>query len=99
MVGRDRARGFHMQDSLMQEGLMLMAFGMGFVFVFLTVLVIATTGMSKLVARWAPVPAKPEAARAPAPAAARAPAPAAQDDDLMVVISTAVHRYRQRHRR
>ncbi len=91
MVGRDRVRGFHMQDSLMQEGLMLMAFGMGFVFVFLTVLVIATTGMSKLVARWAPVPAKPEAARAPAPAA--------QDDDLMVVISTAVHRYRQRHRR
>ena len=93
MVGRDRARGFYVQDSLMQEGLMLMAFGMGFVFVFLTVLVIATTGMSKLVARWSPVPAKPEAARTPAPAAA------AQDDDLMVVISTAVHRYRQRHRR
>ncbi|WP_136256037.1 OadG family protein [Onishia niordana] len=81
-----------MQDSLMNEGLMLMVFGMGFVFVFLTVLVIATTGMSKLVSRWAPVPAKPEAAP-------RAPAPAAQDDDLMVVISTAVHRYRQRHHR
>ncbi|WP_458524790.1 OadG family protein [Onishia taeanensis] len=79
-----------MQDSLMQEGLMLMAFGMGFVFVFLTVLVIATTGMSKLAARFTPVPAKPDAAPR---------APAAQDDDLMVVISTAVHRYRQRHHR
>ena len=82
-----------MSDSqLIQEGLSLMAFGMGFVFVFLTVLVFAMTGMSRLVMRFAPAPVKEEAPRQATPSART-------DDDVMAAISIAVHRYRQRHRR
>ncbi|PAU74101.1 sodium pump decarboxylase subunit gamma [Halomonas salipaludis] len=78
---------------LMGEGLALMALGMSFVFVFLTVLVIVTTLMSKTIGRFFPEP--------PAPVATgnrRPPAPR-QDDDVMVAITAAVHRYRRRHRR
>lgn len=81
------------ETQLVQEGLSLMAFGMGFVFVFLTLLVIATTSMSRLVMRFVPAPVQEDAAVRAAPPAR------AQDDDVMVVISAAVHRYRQRHRR
>ncbi|GEK49259.1 OadG family protein [Halomonas pacifica] len=79
-----------LDTELLQEGLALMGFGMGFVFVFLTLLVIATTLMSRVVDRLVPAP-EPKA-----PAAA----PARQDDEeLLAVLSAAVHRYRQRHRR
>lgn len=82
-----------MQDTqLIHEGLALMGLGMGFVFVFLTVLVGVTTLMSKVIGRFFPEPV------APAAAGSRAPA-ARQDDDLPVVISAAVHRYRRRHGR
>jgi oxaloacetate decarboxylase gamma subunit len=40
---------------LLEQGLELMIAGMGTVFVFLTVLVFATTGMSALVRRFRPV--------------------------------------------
>ena len=43
-----------MQDTLIDQGLNLMLFGMGTVFVFLTILVFATTVMSKLVNRFSP---------------------------------------------
>jgi len=43
-----------MQNELINEGLTLMLAGMGTVFVFLTVLVIAMTLMSRLVARFQP---------------------------------------------
>jgi len=41
---------------LLEQGLELMIAGMGTVFVFLTVLVFATTSMSALVRRFGPVP-------------------------------------------
>lgn len=83
-----------MQDiELLHEGLALMGLGMGFVFVFLTVLVITTTLMSLTLRRFAPEPAKP------ASGSARPPAPRLEDEELMVVIGAALHRYRQRHRR
>lgn len=80
-----------MQDpQLLQEGLSLMAFGMGFVFIFLTVLVVATTLMSVLVDRLAPTPA-------PVDSGSRAVKPSQEhDDELMAVISAALHRYRRR---
>ena len=81
-----------MQDSqLLQEGLSLMGLGMGFVFVFLTFLVIVTTLMSKAIGRYFPEPVAPVGGPS-------APAPH-HDEALMAVISTAVHRYRRRHRR
>ena len=47
-----------MQNELISEGLNLMLAGMGTVVVFLTVLVIAMTLMSRLIARFQPVPAE-----------------------------------------
>jgi oxaloacetate decarboxylase gamma subunit len=83
-----------MQDTqLWWEGLSLMAFGMGFVFVFLTLLVGATTVMSRLALKIAPVPtreATPDRRADTAPAA---------EGDVMAAIAVAVHRYRRRHRR
>lgn len=84
-----------MQDmQLLEEGISLMALGMGFVFVFLTLLVIVTTLMSKVIGRFFPEPVAPAV-----PARGRSIAPQGQDDDVMVAISAAVHRYRRRHRR
>ncbi len=46
-----------MENDLLVQGLELMLAGMGTVFVFLTVLVFATSAMSALVRRFAPVAA------------------------------------------
>jgi len=43
-----------MQDTLIDQGINLMLFGMGTVFIFLTILVFATTLMSKVVNRLTP---------------------------------------------
>ncbi len=43
-----------MSSSLIDQGLNLMLFGMGTVFVFLTILIFATTGMSKIITRYFP---------------------------------------------
>lgn len=77
-----------MQDlGLLHDGLELMAVGMGFVFVFLTFLVIATTLMSRVVGRLRPPSAEAVVAGDPRPS---------QDDELMVVIGAALHRFRRR---
>lgn len=56
-----------MQQTLLDQGLDLLIFGMGTVFVFLTVLVICTFFMSRLVGRY--FPEAPEPVRASAPMA------------------------------
>jgi oxaloacetate decarboxylase gamma subunit len=53
-----------MQNELINEGLTLMLAGMGTVFVFLTVLVIAMTLMSRLVSRFQPARGAANAANA-----------------------------------
>ena len=50
-----------MQDSLIDQGLTLMLYGMGTVFVFLTILVFATSAMSKIVHAFTPAEAPIEA--------------------------------------
>ena len=81
-------------NELLSEAFNLMLAGMGFVFVFLTVLVFVTGYMSKLVNRFAPPVPEPSAAPAKA-----APAPSAMDDaELMAVISAAIKKYRSRHK-
>lgn len=57
-----------MQDNLIDQGLNLMLYGMGTVFVFLTILVMATALMSEIVTRLAPPQASPEAKPQPADA-------------------------------
>ncbi|MEH6442364.1 MAG: OadG family protein [Oceanospirillaceae bacterium] len=78
-------------ESLISEGLSLMVFGMGFVFVFLTLLVGMTKLMSKLVIKYEPAPVA-----APARAKRKVAAPVAQsnNDELVAVITAAVHKYR-----
>ncbi|MGO2415430.1 MULTISPECIES: OadG family protein [Cobetia] len=79
------------ENDLLGEGLNLMVFGMGFVFVFLSLLVVAMMAMSRLVGRFAPEPAPA------APRASKAPAATMEADDgeLTAVMTAAIHRFRQ----
>ncbi len=80
-----------MQQEIMQQGLDLMLFGMGSVFVFLTVLVIATAIMSSIVQRFFPEPVAPEPTPAPA-----APPAGVNDPKLLAIIKAAVDQHRQK---
>ncbi|MCP4467706.1 MAG: OadG family protein [Halieaceae bacterium] len=80
---------------LWQQGVELMLFGMGTVFIFLVLLILATTLMSALMGRFF----HQESTAAPGPMQA-SPAPQAQQDEqLIAVISAAVHKYRSRRKR
>lgn len=83
-----------MQQTLMQQGVELMLYGMGTVFVFLALLVLATTALSKLT----PYFIKAEAVIPAAIPAAAVPARAGNDPQLVAVITAAVHRYRSRQK-
>lgn len=74
----------------MQSGIELMIYGMGTVFVFLTLLVLVTMVMSAIVQRIAPPPVEVDS---PAITPARS-----DDKQLIAVISAAVHKYRSRHK-
>ena len=81
-----------MEPSLMSQGVELMLYGMGTVFTFLAILVLATSSMSTLVQRFFKAPP-------PAPAATPATsAPVQQDDTLIAVISAAIQKHRSRHK-
>ena len=67
-------------NNLMLAGLELMLVGMGTVFVFLTLLVGATTLMSRIVVRIAPPPASPSAG--------------GPTEEELVAISAAIHMHR-----
>lgn len=80
-----------MQDSILQEGIDLMLFGMGTVFLFLTLLVIATAIMSAIIRRYFPdavllqkmVPSAPESSTTPA-----------NDPKLIAIIQAAIDQHR-----
>lgn len=79
-------------DELLAEGISLMLFGMGFVIVFLTLLVIATTIMSRLVARFEPAaaPVTPARRGAPSPSASNQ----IDDQTLVAVMTAALQKFR-----
>ena len=80
---------------LMTKAVELMVAGMGFVFVFLIILVFATSWMSKVVAKFAPPePATP--ARTPR---AKPSAPASVDPDTAEAIKQAIAKFRSRHKK
>ncbi len=79
------------ETSLVAQGLELMIFGMGVVFVFLAMLVFVTGFMSKLVNKFAPEPQ-------PVPAPARAATPQGVDPQLLKVLSAAVKEHRARQK-
>lgn len=79
-----------MQETIMQQGVDLMLFGMGTVFVFLTVLVIATTIMSSVVQRFFPEPEP--VLPAPKPAAPTG----VTDPKLLAIIKAAIEQHRKK---
>ncbi|MCK5881933.1 MAG: OadG family protein [Sinobacterium sp.] len=76
---------------LFQEGIQLMIYGMGTVFVFLAVLVVVTISMSYIVNRFFPdvVQTIEPKTRSTQPAAT-----SSDDSTLLAVITAAVHQYR-----
>ena len=82
-----------MQQSIMAQGADLMLFGMGAVFVFLTLLVFCTRFMSWAVNRFFPEVEQPIVAMAPLPAAATASA-----EDVDPKILAAIHGAIGQHR-
>ncbi len=81
-------------NDLMMQGVELMLFGMGFVFLFLTLLVFAIRGMSVLIARFAPEPTTP-AATAPSPRS-QTTATANVSPDIVAAIQAAIHQHRNK---
>ena len=77
-----------MNADIVEQGVELMLFGMGTVIVFLGLLVLATTFMSRTVARYFPEPE-------PAPARPAANA-VGNDGELIAVISAAIQQHRRR---
>lgn len=83
-----------MEETLLQQGLELMVFGMGTVFLFLAVLVVVTIAMSSLLQRFIPAtPVDKTVDQVASPSTA-----ANNDQQLMAVLSAAVHKYRSRHK-
>lgn len=94
-----------MEDTtLMSEGFTLMLTGMGFVFVFLTVLVLVTTLMSWIITRYEKSVGALPADGIPAPTAvlgqpasnSKNASQSSQDHALLTVLSSAVHKYRNK---
>lgn len=89
-------------NSLFGDAVTLMIAGMGFVFVFLTLLVFATTAMSKIINRFFP---EPVVTASPPPSSPAMIAPQSgegsqqiNENTLQAVIAVAVAKYRARHK-
>lgn len=82
-----------MQSDLLNEAIQLLIYGMGTVFIFLYVLVLATSGMSWLVTRFAP---EPEPSK-PIKRVAKSNPPKV-DPDVLKAIGLAVQEYRRERR-
>ncbi|MEC8443431.1 MAG: OadG family protein [Pseudomonadota bacterium] len=80
------------EPSIVSQGVELMIFGMGVVFVFLTMLVFITGAMSKIVNKLAPE------VEAPATPAVAAPKTTGVDPQLLKVLSAAVKEHRARQK-
>ena len=77
-----------MNMELLEQGLVLLVSGMGIVFIFLAILVLVTTGASKVIPKFNYI--LPDEAPKKKPA----PAPKATDDDLAIALAIAVARAR-----
>ncbi|MFT2111482.1 OadG family protein [Marinomonas sp. 2405UD68-3] len=81
-------------NELIQDGFGLLVLGMGFVFLFLVLLIFATRFMSTLLIEYFPE-AVPVAKTSNVPAGDK-PAVQAQDEHLKAVITAAIHQHRNR---
>ena len=80
-----------MQESILDQGVNLMLYGMGSVFFFLTVLIVATVAMSAFVQRFFPQAPEPQA-NAPRP---QAPATAVEPR-VVAIIQAAIEQHRSK---
>ena len=89
-----------MQGDIVAQGIELMLYGMGTVVLFLALLVVTTTLMSRLVGRYFPEP-EPQSSAAAAIQKLRGKAPAGSvdDTDLVAVISAAIHQHRIKNKK
>jgi len=89
-------------NNFVAEGLTLMLIGMGFVFVFLTLLVLATALMSKVITFYEKRVGLLPAEGIPTPTAvlgvSNDPKNAPKDGNIISVLSSAIHRYRAKHK-
>ncbi len=96
------------ESSLLNEGLTLMLFGMGFVFLFLTLLVIATSIMSKLMTQYEKtIGVIPDSGvSSPStyipkygPLIDQAPKATDNEAPVIPIITAAIHKFRSRNKR
>lgn len=80
-------------SELLLEGVELMLFGLGSVFVFLVLLIVCIRLMSFLIGRFDSEPTPPATVK---PATATATATADMDADLFAAIQAAIHQHRAR---
>ena len=80
-----------MQGDIVSQGIELMVFGMGTVVLFLALLVVATTAMSRLLLRYFP---EPEAVLPATGQPAKVSSQPGDDPQLVAVISAAIQRHR-----
>lgn len=90
-------------SNLMTEGLNLMLVGMGFVFIFLTLLVIVTSLMSKIITSYEKNFGVLPEDGIPAPTAVISQAMsekqhANDDKSLISILSASIHKFRSRHK-
>ena len=84
--------------TLVQQGVELMLFGMGTVFIFLALLVVATTVMSAALSRL-PQGQQPTVKRNMPVGAAKSVSDQSLDDEtLLAIISASIHKYRSRNK-
>lgn len=81
-----------MQESLLSQGFVLLSFGMGTVFVFLGLLVIVTTGVSRIIVNYFPEIEQPaETPKSPTPNSAVSPR-------TIQIIKAAIEQHRAKRR-
>jgi oxaloacetate decarboxylase gamma subunit len=78
-----------MSQGILDQGIDLMLFGMGTVFVFLTVLVFATVIMSGFIQRYLPEKVEPQQPVTPVPAGVT-------DPKVLAIIKAAIDQHRNR---
>lgn len=83
-----------MQESLWSQGISLMIYGMGTVFVFLAILIVVTSALSKIVSRFFPeAPASAKPIRTPG----AQPAPVVEPA-VLAAIKAAIEQHRAKRR-
>lgn len=80
-------------NTLLEDGLGLMVLGMGFVFLFLVVLIVATNAMSSLLNKYFP-----EVKAVNLPSGATTAASPVVDEQLTAVITAAINQHRAQKR-